>query len=153
ERIRLLERVTVLDSQENVADIAAAIEAELAYVVTHKFRTALVSRLEGWWIKQCGAHLKDRSAILGYELTSVIDDIRDQLTDDSLPIDDVDDLLAELNGAESYFERVFVHQLEFINFSRPRLALAIADWMKAYVQRSRWVREQLVTTRDLEKYE
>jgi hypothetical protein len=81
-----------------------------------------------------------------------IDDVRDQLRSDSLPIDDIHELLQELNAAD-HLERVLALQLRLIGFREQRILDAIRDWMRAMSQRSRWVREQLVVAGELERYE
>ncbi len=55
--------------------------------------------------------------------------------------------------ATGYQRRVFVHQLRLIRIGNERVVRAIRDYYRAFVQRSRWVREELIGVGDLERYE
>jgi len=77
--------------------------------------------------------------------------LRDQLREDNLPIDDaIEQMKVDATG---YHDRVFVHQLQLIHISSERIVRAIRDYYRAFVQRSRWVREELIGVGHLERYE
>jgi hypothetical protein len=92
--------------------------------------------------------------VLSSEIESEMSDLREQFRSDSLPIDD--DLLEfSLDDAthaahEGYR---FVHQLKLIDAGNRRVAAAIRDFYRAFEQRSRWVREDLLLVGDLSRYE
>lgn len=48
---------------------------------------------------------------------------------------------------------MFVHQLQLIEVGNPRIFLAIRNYFRAFEQRSRWIREDLLLVGDLEHYE
>jgi hypothetical protein len=50
-------------------------------------------------------------------------------------------------------ERVFVQQLQLLAISSRPLELAIRDYKRAYMQRSRWTEDALVSSRELRRYE
>src|SRR5690606_36954653 len=50
-------------------------------------------------------------------------------------------------------KRIFVEQLRLISLKDRNIRKAINDYMKAYYNRSRWVRKELLYDDDLEKYE
>jgi hypothetical protein len=49
--------------------------------------------------------------------------------------------------------RVFVHQLRLIAANNDRIRFAITDYFRAFSQRSRWLRDDLVHAGELEAYE
>ncbi|GAO01721.1 hypothetical protein PSR1_00581 [Anaeromyxobacter sp. PSR-1] len=81
-------------------------------------------------------------------------DLRDQFKQDALPIDD--DLLEfELDEAThaAHSESTFVRQLEIAKAGRKRIAAGVRDYYRAFEQRSRWIRDDLLLVGDLDKYE
>jgi hypothetical protein len=58
---------------------------------------------------------------------------------------EISDLLPE--------ERLFVEQLRLVTVGSERIKSAISDYWRAFQQRSRWVREELLLDTDLEQYE
>ena len=88
--------------------------------------------------------------ILGEELDAKIDDLRDQFDTDNLPIDVLDDSdLADLTEED----RVFVRQLQLVAANDRLIELAIRDYKRAYVQRSRWSDDGLLLPGELGRYE
>jgi hypothetical protein len=71
-----------------------------------------------------------------------------------LPIDD--DLLEfTLDDATkaAHEDSIFVRQLELVKAGKRRIVAAIQDYYRAFEQRSRWLRDDLVVGIDLHKYE
>ncbi len=84
-----------------------------------------------------------QTRIRGEEIESKIADLRDQLSSENLPID-LQDLPAPTDEEVADDQRVFVMQLRLIALANERVALAILDHNRAYAQRARWVREELL---------
>ncbi|MCV0401725.1 MAG: hypothetical protein K5777_07095 [Nitrosopumilus sp.] len=90
---------------------------------------------------------------IGYdEIVSHINDIRDQFTQESLPIDFVDNEPSKVEML-SFTDNDFVKQLELISASKPIIQIAIIEYWKAYQQRTRWVNDELLFDNELIKYE
>jgi hypothetical protein len=81
-------------------------------------------------------------------------DLREQFKQEALPIDD-DLLTFTLDDATkaAHEDSTFVRQLEIIKAGKRRIAAAIRDYYRAFEQRSRWLRDDLVVGLDLHKYE
>jgi hypothetical protein len=116
-----------------------------------------LERLEGWWLRRClkqltSAAITDR--VLATEIEAQMSDLREQFKQDSLPIDD-DLLTFDLNEATqiAHAESAFVRQLEIIAAGKRRIAAAVRDYYRAFEQRSRWLRNDLVLIGDLAQYE
>lgn len=150
---RLLDDVTVVDSASTITALDVDMRQEVFYAVDRHFLDAFLVRLEGWWLRRVIRHLATERGvpILSAELLDEINNLRESLREDNLPIDD-DIEQMEVN-ATGYQERVFVHQLRLIQISNARVVRAIRDYYRAFVQRSRWVREELVGVGDLDRYE
>jgi hypothetical protein len=155
-RRAILDSVIVLDRAPGVLTIDCDLKAEVHWTA-NPHHEAFLQRLEGWWlrrvIKQLSASPKP-DGILSAELEAEMADLREQFRDDSLPIDD--DLLSfTLDEAthSAHEDYQFVHQLRLIDAGKRRVAAAIRDFYRAYHQRSRWLREDLLLVGDLSRYE
>lgn len=149
----LLDGVCVVDAAPTITSLDADIRQEVFYAVDRRFLDAFLVRLEGWWFRRVIRHLAAERGvpILSPELLDEINNLRDSMREDNLPIDDeIEQMEVDATG---YLERVFVHQLRLIQISNARVLRAIRDYYRAFVQRSRWVREELVGVGDLDRYE
>jgi hypothetical protein len=110
-------------------------------------------RLEGWWFRRALEHLKkdNQKPILAEEIIAEEASLREQFKQDNLVIDD-DILCAAIDGA-SYQDRLFVQQLRLIDIRDRRIFIAIRDYYRAFEQRSRWIREELLQVGELDRYE
>ena len=156
-RRAILDNVVVLDRAPGVLTIDDELKAEVHWSAEAKHLDVFLQRLEGWWLRRV---LKQLSAspqpagILSAELEAEMSELREQFKQDNLPIDD--DLLAfTLDDAThaAHEDYRFVHQLNLIEVSKKRVAAAIRDFYRAYEQRSRWLREDLLLVGDLSRYE
>lgn len=151
---QLVNNITIIDAFPSINDLKDRIETELKLVVPDKFKIPLLKRLEGWWfdrsIKQLSGETK--GVISFKELHDEIWDLQKQFEDDNLPID----FLETIAPHESQLppeQRIFIEQLKWISIGNPRIKIAISDYYRAYEQRSRWVREDLLLVGELSKYE
>jgi len=153
ERTKLLERVTILDSSPNVVKIADEIRRELRRTTRKEYLNAFMERLEGWWTDHVIRHLSGESdePISGATLDAKIGDLREQFFADNLPID-YRNLSLTKRDKKSAKEKIFVKQLELLMLKEPRILSAIYDYYKAYNQRSRWIKDDLIYFDELENY-
>jgi len=155
-RRAILDSVVVLDRAPSVLSIDDDLKAEVHWTA-NPHHDAFLQRLEGWWlrrvIRQLSASPKP-DGILSAELEAEMSDLREQFREDSLPIDE--DLLSfTLDDAThtAHEDYKFVHQLRLIDAGKRRVTAAIRDFYRAYQQRSRWLREDLLLVGDLSRYE
>lgn len=154
EQLLLVENVRVLDGAPSIRDMEQEILVELRLSVEERHLSAFFRRLEGWWHSRIVAHLDAEASdrITGIELLRALDDLRPQFHEHNLPIDkDILDALAipDLDNGR----RLFVEQLRLIGHSNHGIRLAIRDYYRAFTQRSRWAREDLLHTDELMRYE
>ncbi len=139
-----------------VDDLDGELRREVFWAVDKEHHVAFLERLEGWWLRRVLEQLCSRSGdrIGSIEVEAQMSDLREGFKQESLPIDD--DLLEfNLDDATraAHKSSNFVHQLDLINAGKRRVAAAIRDYYRAFEQRSRWVRDELVVGLDLRRYE
>lgn len=156
QRLALLERVFVIDAAPTISDLNENLRTVIFWAVDRAHQTSFLDRLEGWWLRRVITQLTSApdARIASVEIESEMSDLRDQFRQDSLPIDgDLLDFVLDDATASAYQHYRFVKQLAIIDAGRRRVANAIRDFYRAYEQRSRWVREDLVVTVDISRYE
>ena len=157
QRLALVESVYVLDK----APAAADLNAEITRLVQHaadgaKHLAAFVERLQGWWL---GARVVERLAggvsgpITAADLRLKLADLRHSFQPDNLPLDFA--VTDPPEGADPDGDmRVFGIKLyRLIAANNDRIRFAITDYFRAFSQRSRWLRDDLVHAGELEAYE
>lgn len=156
ERTAVLDRVTIIDAAPTVADLEGELRQEVFWAAGKEHHGAFLDRLEGWWLRRVLRQLTDaaQDRVGSAELEAQMSDLREQFKQEALPIDD--DLLEfTLDDATraAHEDSTFVRQLEIIKAGKRRIAAAIRDYYRAFEQRSRWLRDDLIVGLDLHKYE
>lgn len=154
ERSALVDSVYVVDREPGAADLTAEITRLVQHAADDEHLTPFVERLEGWWIERVVEHLTGSvpGAILGADLRLKLADLRHSFQPDNLPLDFV--VADPPDGTDPTGDmRVFVQQLRIIAANNDRIRFAITDFFRAFAQRSRWLRDDLVHGGELELYE
>jgi len=156
ERKAILDKVVIIDAAPTVADLDGELRQEVYWATGRKHHAAFLDRLEGWWLRRVLRQLTDmpQDRVGSIEIEAQMSDLREQFKQDALPIDD--DLLEfTLDDATkaAHENSTFVRQLDLIKAGKRRIAAAIRDYYRAFEQRSRWLRDDLVVGIDLHKYE
>jgi len=155
-RTSILSRVVILDAAPSITDIDSELRQEVYWAAGKEHHRVFLERLEGWWLRRVLhqlTHAHD-NRIGAFELEAEMSDLREQFKQESLPIDD--DLLEfTLDDATkaAHEDSTFVRQLDIIKAGKRRIAAAIRDYYRAFEQRSRWLRDDLIVGLDLHKYE
>jgi hypothetical protein len=144
QRTLMFESITLLDGSLSATDTATEIEKCL-WFVPQAHRTRIAETLIGWWETLLCRHLcsTDLALIPVLSIQQKIQDIVSQIRSESLP----DDLLIEdvpERETQADDDRVFVKQLSLVGISFCRIRTAQEDRYRAYAQRSRWAREDLL---------
>jgi hypothetical protein len=156
ERTAILDKVVVVDAAPSVGDLDSGLRQEVYWAAGKEHHAAFLDRLEGWWLRRVLSQLTGapQDRIGSVELEAQMSDLREQFKQESLPIDD--DLLEfTLDDATkaAHKDSTFVRQMEIVKAGKRRIAAAIRDYYRAFEQRSRWLRDDLVVGLDLHKYE
>lgn len=150
----LVNSIQVLDSSPNILDTKDQILEKLKFSTRRQFLNHVYERVEGWWFDRVVRHLsKDTSDLILYrELLAQINDIQEEYFEDNLPIEFLRAIAPE-ESALSEEQRIFIQQLRLVTVGEPRIRRAINDYYRAFEQRSKWVREDLLDVGELEQYE
>jgi hypothetical protein len=153
DRSLFMKAITVLDGSPSIGQLDSLLRQAVYYTVERRFLDSFLIRLEGWWYVRVVKHLLAErvSPILGEELEAETRRIQSQLRDDNLPIDD--EIMRATVDASGYMGRSFVDQLRLIGVNDKRVVHAIKNYYRAFEQRSRWLREDLLYVGDLDRYE
>ncbi|MGO9246615.1 ABC-three component system protein [Rhodoblastus sp.] len=153
-RLSLLRAILVLDGSPNIIDVHEELSHELRHAVAKNHLPLFLERLEGWWFGTVIGALTG-TGLAAIPLTAIedkMDELRESFRRDSLPVDYADKAPPEAVIAE-LDKRPFVRQLRLIAVGAKRVELAIRDYYRAYEQRSRWAREDLLVDGEIESYE
>jgi len=149
----LLEATYIIDRSPGVSDTGDRIRTRIRAAAAREHREAIFERLEGWWF---GKVIEQLSApapipISGFEVYDKLTAIAEQFRPDALPIDFLDEKPDSVDALGD--NRMFVQQLRIIELSQTRIEKAIIDYYRAFEQRSRWAREDLLVGGEVEAYE
>ncbi len=149
----LLDQIEVLDKHSNLIDVMSEIEGEI--VLTAPSHTDLAaSYLEGWWFNVVGKCLvQEGSATIPVQSIIIkAYEIGKMFGDDELPIDDPSAL-----GAKNYTDddetEIFVRQMRVVGILDGVVKRGAQDYYRAFAQRSKWARENLLLDDELGKYD
>jgi len=157
ERKKLIDRIFIIDNAPDISEIDELLKAEVFHAISRENQDAFLEYLEGWWYRRVITQLQninDEDRITSEELEAQMAELRDQFRRESLPI--ADDLLNyELDDdtASMHGDFPFVQQIKLATTHSKRIASAIQDYYRAFEQRSRWQRQDLLFIGDLKAYE
>lgn len=157
QRVGLLNKVVVLGAAVPGERITERLLATVRKATVQQRRKPLVDRLRGWWHGRTMAHLTriTRGEADWIDIREIEDQlhlIAQSLRNDNLPLDynnEPEPTSDEVVGDD----RVFVEQLQIILLHHERIRQAVYDHNRAFLQRSRWQREQLLAIGELDSYD
>lgn len=152
EQESLVSSVYVIGNSPDIIEVETQIRRKIRLSASSRHIDAFTSRLEGLWFKRVIEVMSydDQHNICIGELLGFIDDLRNQFLPGNLP-SDFDDIEPEDLDVEND-DRVFVEQLRLIGMTNRAVRIAIINFYRAYEQRSRWSRENLVRPGEIKKY-
>jgi len=153
-RKSLLGAIEILDNAPRIIELDAIIEDRLRMIAPRGKASVARELIEGWWWPRICATLQSdhASTISIIEVEQKLDDIRDGLKRDALPLEmeDVDPPECEFLALE---EMRFVQQLRVVGVGVNRLQFAKRDYYRAFTQRSRWARQNLLFDGEVYRFE
>jgi len=157
QRTGLLDRVIVLGVAVTGEQITGQLVATVRKATVHQRRGPLVDRLRGWWHGRAMVHLTrvTRGEADWIDIREIEDQlhlIAQSLRDDNLPLD-YDNEPEPTSDEVAADDRVFVEQLQMILLHHERIRQAVYDHNRAFLQRSRWQREQLLAIGEIDTYD
>lgn len=156
-RRAVLDSVVVLDRAPDILSIDRELREQVHFLAETKQLEAFLERLEGWWLRRVIKQLSSvpqQGGILSDEIEAEMTELREQFKQDCLPIDpDLLEFALDDDTQAAHHTYQFVLQLKLIEASKKRVAAAIRDFYRAFHQRSRWLREDLLHVGDLSRYD
>ena len=157
QRRSILNRIVILDETPAILDLNDSLKTEIGWATERQFQDTFLQYLEGWWFRRVivqMARINTEDRILGGELEAQMSNLREQFKQDSLPIaDDLLNFTPDDAAIAAHEESVFVRQMELAKANKRRVAAAVRDYYRAFEQRSRWLRDDLLMVGDLKVYE
>ena len=152
----VLGRVVVLDASPGIVELDGELAAEVYWAAGREHHGVFLERLEGWWFRRVllALAVAESGWIGSVELEAKMSDLREQFMSDALPVDD--DLLEfslDEETRRAHEDSLFVKQIELTRAGKQRISAAIRDYYRAFEQRSRWLRDELVFASELCQYE
>ena len=157
QRTELLSMVIMLGGAATGEDITDRLVATVRKATVPQRRAPLIERLRGWWHGRAMAHLTriargEADWIDVQEIEDQLLLIAQSLRDDNLPLD-YDNEPQPTQSEVDEDDRIFVEQLKMILLHHDRIRQAVYDHNRAFLQRSRWQREQLLAVNELDAYD
>jgi hypothetical protein len=154
DRLSFLELIVIDDGSPSAGDAITSLAEALRFAPPKGHVETFMNYLLGWWYR-ISIHLLDRTlpAVSAADLDAEISDLRDTFLPDNLPV--APEILQNaLNNfdTDSYQDRQFVQQLLWIALDEPRLWRAIRDYHRAWAQRSEWLRRNLISEAELDRF-
>ena len=148
----LIKNIIVVDAS---VDINKAKEKTLLELRHSSLKVeSLYERLEGWFLGQIILQLQGiRNEISAKEVNDKIIDIADRLKEDNLPDDFNITISQDETQLAPYKNQIFVKQMELIGANQRLINNAISDYHRAYSQKSRWMRNGLISALDELEYD
>lgn len=156
KKLTLFRNIVVVDESINNNKVNDKIKSQIRLNVDEKYLDTYIKYIEGWWFVRVNEHLqkKDNGKILSEEIRAEIDDLREQFKRDDLPIaKDILRFEADESHLIEYKDYNFVCQLKAIEIEAQGILFAISDYYRAFTQRSRWVKSDLIDIGALDDYE
>lgn len=153
---KLIKSIRIIDNSVGIEDINEKIKKQLAFSTYPSHLNAFLEILEGWWFGKAIENLTEKIDYISFsELQIKIANIRDSFQADNLPNHFPEQLDVSDEDIETSRNKTFLKQLELIqiNTSSNTVKRAISDYRRAFEQRSKWLRLDLLNPEEEEEYD
>ena len=150
----LVESIEILDKSPTITQTRKLVINKIRILSRPEKLKPFFERVWGLWVNLLSDRLytKSKEPISYDEVNAQIQNIRDEFTQDNLPIDFLE-REPDLTQISGYRDSIFVKQLDWIGANDSVIQYAIIEYWKAYNQRVRWVKDELLFDQDLIQYE
>lgn len=153
---KLIKSIRIIDNSVGIEDINEKIKKQLAFSTYPAHLDAFLEILEGWWFGKAIENLTEKIDYISFsELQIKIANIRDSFQADNLPNHFPEQLDVSDEDIETLRDKTFLKQLELIQISTNSNTVkrAISDYRRAFEQRSKWLRLDLLNPEEEEDYD
>lgn len=154
QKTDFLRAVTIYTAEPDIHDIGEGLRTLANYAARREQADAFLEMLEGWWFQRCLTLMAAPGTfILGEEIDNYISKLRERFANpEDLPVD-IQIELAPAADRDLYANEIYVHQLKLANVGPSRVQSAVNDYLRAFAQRSQWLRQGLLFPEELNLYE
>lgn len=155
QRRKLFGQTYLMEGSPDILAVRDKLEAVLRHAVRPQNRVVFVERLEGWWFGLVVEHLMSAAQSQTIAVGAVhqrVHDLREQFQRDALP-DDFLEAPVPTEVVQNDDRRTFIRQLRLVRVADNRIRTAQEDHYRAFAQRSRWIRDNLVDLAEVGKFE
>lgn len=153
---KLIQNIRILDNSVDISEIDTKIKKQLILSSYPNHLDAFLEILDGWWLGKAIDNLTGKlDSIKFEELQLKISNIRDSFQADNLPNHFSEQMEISDEDVENLKEKNFLKQLELISIgiNSRTVKRAISDFRRAFEQRSKWLRLQLLNPEEEEEYD
>lgn len=153
---KLIKSIRIIDNSVGIEDINEKIKKQLALSTYPSHLDAFLEILEGWWFGKAIENLTEKIDYISFsELQIKIANIRDSFQADNLPNHFPEQLDVSDEDVDTLRNKTFLKQLEIIqiNTNSKTVKRAISDYRRAFEQRSKWLRLDLLNPEEEEDYD
>lgn len=155
QKKELLSCCIVIDQQCNIGDLDDLLKKVLISACRREHLDSFLDALRGWWYRKIVLSLSNSNGptlIPAADLEAEITKLRESYRADNLPISN-EIQSATLPNESLFHNMVFSKQLKIIDISEKRVAKAALDFYRASMQRSKWLREELLPDDELSDFD
>lgn len=153
---KLIKNIRILDNSLETTELENRIRKELQIFIYPDYLDDFCDFLSGWWLR-CSIEIltNSREFITYQELQTQINNLRDKYSADNLPNHFPEQLDISDKEVNDLKDKNFIRQLDLIQIklSSKTTKRAISDFRRAYEQRSRWLRLQLLNPSEEEEFD
>ena len=150
----LIHNIWVFDRAPTILDVREELESVLHYSALPEQITHLTDHLEGWWFNRVVTALADPHAatISLASIQNKVSDLRESFRLGRLALDDTVDTMPPVTELPPD-DRMFIRQMRLVDVSDNEIRATVHDYYRAYEQRSRWARENLLLDGEADRYD
>lgn len=153
---KLIRSIRILDNSIDMSEVDKNIKKQLILSSYPNHLDAFLEVLDGWWLGKAIDNLTGKvDSIKFEELQIKISNIRDSFQADNLPNHFPEQMEISDEDVENLKEKTFLKQLDLISIASNSRTVkrAISDFRRAFEQRSKWLRLQLLNPEEEEEYD
>ena len=153
-RVVLVRNIWVFDRAPDISNVRSEIELLLHYSAPPTQVSTLADYLEGWWLNQIVIALRGASVseIPLRTIEQKVSELRESFKVENLLIDEAIESMPPLTELPQD-DRMLIRQMKLIRIKDAELRGAVHDYYRAFEQRSRWARENLLLDGEVDRYD
>lgn len=154
ERKVLAGNIWVFDEAASLTDVREEIEDVVHYSAPAGKLVDFTDELEGWWFRRVGSALSGdgTSEIPVVSVVKKVSELRERFKVDNLVLNEEIEAMSP-NSATGDDGRTFVRQMRLVDVPDRERRSSVYDYYRAFEQRSRWARENLLLDGETDRYD